>query len=83
MANDQLSAPGEYGLLVFIVGLMILTTGLMLAFWIWMLVDCLNNELPGSSEKIIWTLLIIVFGFFGAFIYNIGRRKQRIRQLGS
>jgi hypothetical protein len=60
----------------------ILIAVLMLAFWGWMLTDCLRNELPGSKDKIFWAILIFVTGLPGAFIYNIGRRRKRIRELG-
>ncbi len=53
-----------------------------LAFWIWMLRDCLRNELPGSREKRTRTVFIVLFGVFGAFAYNVGRRKTRKKELG-
>jgi drug/metabolite transporter (DMT)-like permease len=55
---------------------------LSFAFWIWMLSDCIKNELPGSRQRLAWAIFIGVFGVFGAFCYNIGRRKSRIRELG-
>jgi drug/metabolite transporter (DMT)-like permease len=55
---------------------------LALAFWLWMLTDCIRNELPGSRKKLAWIVFIAVFGLFGAFCYNAGRRKTRIRELG-
>jgi hypothetical protein len=57
-------------------------TALSFAFWIWMLSDCIRNELPGSRQRLAWAIFIGVFGVFGAFCYNIGRRKTRIRELG-
>jgi len=52
------------------------------AFWIWMLRDCLINELPGSRKKRAWAIFIAVFWVFGAFTYNVGRRKTRMKELG-
>jgi hypothetical protein len=49
---------------------------------LWMLVDCISKERSGSTEQVVWTILIIVFGILGAFAYNVSRRKQRIRELG-
>ena len=64
----------------FVIGLAI--SVLSLAFWLWMLLDCIKNELPGSRQRLAWAIFIGVFGVFGAFCYNIGRRKTRIRELG-
>lgn len=81
MNNDQLT-PGDTGIIFFLIVAIVLTGLFTLAFWTWMLVDCIKNELPGSREKIMWVVLIVFFGLIGAFAYNVGRRKQRIRELG-
>lgn len=62
--------------------MMVLITLSYFVFWIWMLVDAIRNEPPDSTERIIWPLLILIFGGFAAFIYNINRRKQRIKLYG-
>ena len=53
-----------------------------LGIWVWILVDCISNEAPGSSEKTTWTVIIIIFGLIGAMAYSVRRRKKRIRELG-
>jgi Phospholipase_D-nuclease N-terminal len=69
--------------LVWIVGgIASIIAALFFAFWLWMLIDCIRNELPGSRKKLAWGVFIAVFGVFGAFCYNVGRRKSRIRELG-
>ena len=50
-----------------------------LAFWIWMLVDCLKNEKSEGNDKIIWTLVIILTNWIGALIYFFVRRPERKR----
>jgi hypothetical protein len=55
--------------------LMILLVLPMFGFWIWMLVDCLTKEVP--SERLLWTLVIILTGVIGALIYLIVRRSKR------
>lgn len=50
-----------------------------LAFWIWMLVDCLKNEEPEGNDKIIWVLVIILTNWIGALIYFFVRRPERKR----
>ncbi len=48
-----------------------------LAFWIWMLVDCLQNEASEGNDKIIWVLVIVLTNWIGALIYYFVRRPQR------
>jgi len=67
-----------YSIAAFLIGIPLL----YVAFTIWMLVDALRNEPPGSKERIIWPLLIVIFGGLPAFFYNISRRKQRIKLYG-
>ena len=54
----------------------------LLAFWIWMLVDCITNEPDKGNDKIIWILVIIFTHWLGALLYLIIRRPQRIREQG-
>lgn len=42
---------------------------LLLAFWVWMLIDCLRQNFKGNNEKIIWVLVIIFAKIVGALIY--------------
>lgn len=67
-----------YSLVLFLVGIPLL----YVAFTVWMLLDALRNEPPGSKERIIWPLLIVIFGGIPASFYNITRRKQRIKIYG-
>jgi hypothetical protein len=49
-----------------------------LAFWIWMLVDCLTNNGISGSEKVAWVLVILLLHFLGPLIYLcVGRPKRR------
>ncbi|HBR92698.1 MAG TPA: hypothetical protein DEA90_00860 [Opitutae bacterium] len=50
-----------------------------LAFWLWMLVDCLKNEDSKGNDKILWTLVIILTNWIGALIYFFVRRPERKR----
>lgn len=49
-------------------------------FWIWMLIDCLKYERPGSNDKIIWILIIVLLHAVGSIIYFFMRRQPRVRQ---
>jgi prolipoprotein diacylglyceryltransferase len=52
------------------------------AFWIWMLVDCAQNEPSEGNDKIAWILVIAVTSFIGAAIYYFVRRPERKRGVG-
>lgn len=49
----------------------------LIAFWIWMLVDCLKNEPSTGNDKLIWVLIIVLLGGLGAVIYFLVRRPSR------
>jgi Phospholipase_D-nuclease N-terminal len=47
-------------------------------FWIWMLVDCINNKGLTDTTKAVWVLFIVFTHFLGAFFYLIlGRKPER------
>ncbi|HET9919904.1 MAG TPA: PLD nuclease N-terminal domain-containing protein [Ktedonobacteraceae bacterium] len=48
------------------------------AFWIWMLVDCLTHE-PEGSNKIAWILVILFANVVGSLIYYFVERVPRVR----
>jgi len=50
--------------------------GGLFAFWIWMIVDCANNEKEGST-KIAWLLVILLAGIVGAPLYFLVRKLPR------
>ncbi len=46
----------------------------VIAFWLWMLIDCLKRQddkfaIGGNNTKLIWVLVIIFTGLIGALIY--------------
>lgn len=61
----ELFVPAFGGMFVCVALFGLLTT----VFWIWMLIDCLQNpSLPGN-EKLIWVIVILFLHFLGALIY--------------
>jgi hypothetical protein len=54
------------------------TIGLLLfVFWIWMLVDVIQNKGLTDGEKIGWALAVVFLHFIGATLYFfIGRPKR-------
>ena len=49
---------------------------LFLAFWIWMLIDCVRNKALSDNERIVWTLVIVFTHALGALIYLLAGRKK-------
>ena len=50
-----------------------------LAFWIWMIVDCVKHESSQGNDKLVWLVIIVATKFIGALIYYFVRRPERIR----
>jgi hypothetical protein len=47
------------------------------AFWIWMLVDAIQNQGLSDGEKVGWVLAIVFLHFLGALLYLfLGRPKR-------
>ncbi|MDO8509058.1 MAG: PLDc N-terminal domain-containing protein [Nanoarchaeota archaeon] len=49
----------------FVIGIIIL------AFWIWMIVDCAKRKFKNDLEKIIWILVIVFAHWIGSLVYFI------------
>ena len=54
-----------------------------LAFWIWMLVDCIQNESKEGNDRLVWVILIIATKLLGAIVYYFARRSKRLRLASS
>jgi len=66
--------------LLLILGLLLLVplSVAMMVFWIWMLIDAIQNKGLTETEKIVWVLVIALVHFIGALIYFfVGRPKGR------
>lgn len=51
----------------------------LLAFWIWMLVDCAQApEKPGSNDRVVWILVLVFTTWLGALIYFFVARQPRL-----
>ena len=52
---------------MFVVGLIL---GLaLLAFIIWMIIDCIQRKFKNDAEKIIWIVLIVLTTWIGSLVY--------------
>lgn len=69
-----------------LVALLVLLVAVPLAlaltvFWIWMLVDAIQNKGLSDGEKVGWVLAIVFLHLLGAVLYYfIGRPKRKIPQ---
>ncbi len=73
------AALGGGAVLVF--GCMFALLGLaMFAFWIWMLIDCVQRDYGNdNSEKIVWVLVIVLAQILGAIIYFFVGRSRGVK----
>ena len=55
---------------------------LALVFWVWMLLDCATLEPDGGSDKVTWTIIIVMTSLLGAALYYFVRRPQRRSDIG-
>ena len=59
--------------------LFLVTTGLLLfAFWIWMLIDAIQNKGLTDGEKVGWVLAVVLLHFIGGLLYFFIGRPKRI-----
>ena len=61
------------GILVFLIEV------LVLAFLIWMIVDCAQRRFRNKAEKWIWIVLMVLTNWVGAIIYYIAVRALNPR----
>ena len=51
---------------------------LSFAFWIWMLVDCLNRRFKKDNDKLAWIIVLVFLAQVGAVVYYFMiKRKKR------
>jgi heme/copper-type cytochrome/quinol oxidase subunit 4 len=68
----------ELGPAGILLGLLMMAVGLLaLAFWIWMLVDCVKDSRLDTNEKAIWVVVIALTQVIGALIYFFLGRPRR------
>lgn len=70
---EAIAALGVLLIIMIIAGLSLALT----VFWIWMLVDAIQNKGLTDGEKVGWVLAIVFFHFIGSVLYLfIGRPKR-------
>ena len=66
---------GGWEILVILIALPIAM--LATAFWIWMLIDAVQNRGLTDSERIAWVLVVAVLQLLGAIIYFFAGHPKR------
>ncbi len=54
---------------------------IVLAFVVWMIIDCAQRKFKNNGEKIIWIVLLILTTWVGAIAYYIAIRALNPRGL--
>jgi hypothetical protein len=62
-------------------GVFLIIVILLLAFWIWMIVDVAKRKFKNDLEKIIWLLIIVFVHWIGALVYFIVIRMHNPKGL--
>ena len=39
------------------------------AFWIWMIVDCVERKFKNKDDKVLWLIIILLVHVIGAIVY--------------
>ncbi len=63
----------------FMVAFMLIAAAIVLlvtAFWIWMIVDCVQRKFKNETEKVIWILAVILLTWVGALVYYFAIRAS-------
>ena len=42
---------------------------LLAVFWLWMLIECLQNNFKKDMDKLIWVIILLVTNVIGAILY--------------
>ena len=63
----------------FIIGIILLLAVIIaiMAFWIWMIVDCAGRNFKKSEDKIVWILIVLFLQIIGAIIYYFAIKKSK------
>jgi large-conductance mechanosensitive channel len=63
------------------VGLIMLINFLGIAFWIWMLIDCVKRDFKKENDKILWILVVALTGWIGALIYYFMIKRKEDKKV--
>ena len=52
-------------------GAMMIIWLVVIAFWVWMIIDCAQRHFKNNTEKIIWLVVIVFLTWVGSLVYFI------------
>ena len=58
------------------IGLAVLLSLALAAFWIWMIVDCAKRRFRNENDKVAWILVVILTSWIGAIIYYFAVKRK-------
>ncbi len=53
------------------------------AFWVWMLIDCVQRRFKDDTDRLVWVLVIVLLSVVGAIIYYFAIKRGMMRGAGS
>ncbi len=60
-----------------VIAALVLPTLALMAFWLWMFVDCLRHKTDPPQDRVAWALGIVFFKLIGAGVYYFCRYRPR------
>lgn len=74
------AAVASTGVVAFAIGWIIfwvIVGGIGVILWLWALIDVIRREFPaGSSDKVVWILIVLLIPWIGPIVYLIAGRKK-------
>jgi len=62
-------------------GFLLLIGLIILAFWVWMIIDCAKRRFNNDVEKIVWLVIIVLGQWIGALVYLLAIKLTNERGL--
>lgn len=80
MTNELLMAGILIGGFIFFLIFLLFAVGVLLTiFWILMIIDCAKRDFAESTEKVVWLIVVIIFGVLGAIVYYFAVKRPQER----
>lgn len=78
--GDSVSGAAALGGLAFLIIWLVVGIAAFV-FWLVMLIDAIRREFSNPNDKVLWIVLMVIFGILGAIIYYFaGRPKGTLPQ---
>lgn len=57
--------------------LFLVLAAVVIVFWLWMFVDCLNKNFKKEMDKLVWVIVLLYLNILGAFLYYFLVKAKR------